>query len=131
MVLTDTTGFSACAFCLAPNKNLVRGACLADVALNFGLGFIPGINALKLWLDLGGANLHPFQRRIDRSSLVSAGPGGLSILSGLADIGRSVALSLAQVVMYGKGGPTPVPLTKQTCGRHCVIRNSILYAPDW
>jgi hypothetical protein len=83
----------------APNKNLVRGACLADVALNFGVGFVPGINALKLGIDLAGVNFHPFQSGVDGTSVISAGPGGLSTLSGVADIGRSIAnISFASVL---------------------------------
>ena len=84
----------------APNKNLVKGACLADVALNFGVGFIPGVNGAKLVADLAGVNLHPFQSAVDGSSVVTAGPG-LSTLSGFADIGRDIAH-----IAYGSAGGT-------------------------
>jgi RHS repeat-associated protein len=36
-------------------------ACSADAALNFGLGFVPGYNAVKFAGDLAGVDFHPFQ----------------------------------------------------------------------
>ena len=86
----------------------VHAACLADVALNFGLGFVPGFNGFKLAMDIAGYNLHPFGQMADGSNIATFDFGGLSTFSGFADIGRNIAN-----ISYASAGGT-VALSRAT-----------------
>jgi len=70
-------------------KAKIQVACLADVALNFGIGFIPGVNAVKTPLDLLGIGLHPFENAASGGKIATVDFGGLSTAAGFSDLVRT------------------------------------------
>ncbi len=64
-------------------------ACSADAALNFGLGFVPGYNAVKFVGDLAGVNFHPFEWYFSDRAGVTADPTLFQAGAGLADAYRT------------------------------------------
>lgn len=61
------THFTVCAtevhfswYAIAANNGITKAqaACAADVAINYGLGFIPGYNAAKAAFTLAGGNVN-------------------------------------------------------------------------
>jgi hypothetical protein len=67
----------------APNSGPSKQqlACAADVAINFGLGFIPGYNAAKLIGTAAGVNFNFVQNVVSGNSVVTIGPSPLSSLN--------------------------------------------------
>jgi hypothetical protein len=59
-------------------------ACSADVAINFGLGFIPGYNALKLGAAFGGVSFNPVEGYLGYKSAVTLGPTPIGAAAGAA-----------------------------------------------
>jgi sulfite exporter TauE/SafE len=59
----------------APNKGIgvtkAQAACAADVLINYGLGFIPGYNGVKLAATLAGANFNFVQNLTAGKSIVT------------------------------------------------------------
>ena len=78
-----TTGFAVSAFGIDPN-NAKKWACTADAAINFGLGFFPGYNALKLAGTLAGVNFNFVQNGLGYGNFITAGPSPLQTLAGAA-----------------------------------------------
>jgi RHS repeat-associated protein len=63
-------------------KNIKRLACSADVAINFGLGFIPGYNAVKIAVALAGINFNPFEAALNNESVLTAGLSPIQAAAG-------------------------------------------------
>jgi sulfite exporter TauE/SafE len=65
---------------LAPNNCIgvtkAQAACAADVLINYGLGFIPGYNGVKLAATLAGANFNFVQNLTAGESIVTFDNGG-------------------------------------------------------
>lgn len=80
LFFTDAWGQSVDWGCMTP--------CLADAALNFGLGFIPGFNAASMAADLLGLDIQPFQSLTGNDSLVSINPGASDFAAGASDFAR-------------------------------------------
>jgi hypothetical protein len=59
--------------------------CSADAALNFGLGFVPGYNAVKFVGDLAGVDFHPLESYFGDSPGVTADPAQFQAGAGVAD----------------------------------------------
>jgi hypothetical protein len=57
-------------------------ACSADVAINFGLGFIPGYNAVKVAAALTGINFNPVEAALGYKSVITAGPSPIQAAAG-------------------------------------------------
>jgi hypothetical protein len=112
MTKTDicTTRFAASAFGIAPNNTInitkAQAACAADVAINYGLGFIPGYNAAKLAFTVAGGNVNFVQNALSGKSIVtfnnpfSGNPSIFWGLNGLAS-GYNVILQAAKTVGPG------------------------------
>ncbi len=68
-----TIQLSASAFGLAPSNGVTKAqaACAADVAINYGLGFIPGYNAAKLAFTVAGGNVNFVQNALSGKSIVT------------------------------------------------------------
>jgi len=73
-------------------------ACSADVALNFGLGFIPGYNGLLLGLDYFNIQLTPAQYLMGSNSFFSGGVTPVSTGVGLVSTGDLFASTNYQVM---------------------------------
>jgi len=56
-----------------PTRNSRKFACSADVAINFGLGFIPGYNAIKAGASVFGLSFNPVQAYSGYRGLFGAG----------------------------------------------------------
>ncbi len=60
---------------VAPNSGInitkAQAACAADVAINYGLGFIPGYNAAKAVFTLAGGNVNFVQNAMSGKSIVT------------------------------------------------------------
>jgi hypothetical protein len=58
---------------VAPSNGITKAqaACAADVFINYGLGFIPGYNGLKLAATLAGANFNFVQNGLSGKSIVT------------------------------------------------------------
>ena len=70
----------------APSSGMTKkqAACAADVAINFGLGFIPGYNAVKLIGTAAGLNFNFVQNGMSGKSIITTGPTIFSSISALA-----------------------------------------------
>jgi hypothetical protein len=75
-------------------------ACAADVAVNFGLGFIPGYNAAKLVGTAAGLNFNFFQNRMSGKSIVTL---GASPVGDLAALGSAYSLASRQAFVNAGG----------------------------
>jgi len=82
--LYEYTGSNPISFADPFGTDKKKWACTADAALNFGLGFIPGYNALKLGATLLGVSLNPFQNVVDHSPAITTGPTPIWTLAGVA-----------------------------------------------
>jgi hypothetical protein len=69
----STTWLGVCAFGIAPSNGITKAqaACVADVAINYGLGFIPGYNAAKLAFTVAGGNVNFVQNYLSGKSIVT------------------------------------------------------------
>jgi RHS repeat-associated protein len=76
-------------------------ACSADVALNFGLGFFPGWNAVSFAGDLVGAEFRPFQNLVSGKPLVAFEPSIPEFAAGLSDAYRA---AIAEPAFQAAGG---------------------------
>jgi hypothetical protein len=74
-------------------------ACTADASVNFGLGFIPGYNAVKAGASLIGLSFHPVEWATGTSGVVTTGPTPPQAAAGVASAGQ-----LWQLAKYEAAG---------------------------